>query len=71
MQKFAALALATVLWLFVPAAAQEVKLPLKDKSTRFAVLGDTGTGGRQQFEVGQKVEDYRKRRTLQQCKNRG
>jgi predicted phosphodiesterase len=61
MQKFAALVLGTVLCLFVSMAAQEVKLPLKANSTRFAVLGDTGTGGREQHEVGRKIEEYRKK----------
>ena len=61
MQKVVARILGTALCLSVSAAAQEVKLPLKEKSTRFAVLGDTGTGGRQQVEVAQKVEDYRKK----------
>jgi predicted phosphodiesterase len=61
MQKFAALVLATVLCLFVSAAAQDIKLPLKANSTRFAVLGDTGTGGREQHDVGRKAEEYRKK----------
>jgi predicted phosphodiesterase len=43
------------------ATAQEIKLPLKEKSTRFVVLGDTGTGGRQQYEIGVKVEEFRKK----------
>jgi predicted phosphodiesterase len=47
--------------LFTPAIAQEVKLPLRDKSTRFAVLGDTGTGEKQQREVAVKVEEYRQK----------
>jgi predicted phosphodiesterase len=42
-------------------AAQEVQLPLRDNSTRFAVLGDTGTGDRQQREVGVKVDEFRKK----------
>jgi predicted phosphodiesterase len=61
MRKVFALIAGTVLCLFVSAAAQEVKLPLKENSIRFVVLGDTGTGGRQQFEVGQKAEEYRKK----------
>src|SRR5262245_60015895 len=41
--------------------AQSVTLPLKEKSTRFLVLGDTGTGGREQYDVGKKVEEYRQK----------
>jgi predicted phosphodiesterase len=61
MQKVVSLVLAAVLYLSASPRGQEVKLPLKEKSTRFAVLGDTGTGGRQQFEVGRKVEEYRQK----------
>jgi predicted phosphodiesterase len=45
--------------LAVAPLAQEVRLPLSQGSTRFAVLGDTGTGGREQREVAAKVEQYR------------
>ena len=41
--------------------AQNATLPLKEKSTRFLVLGDTGTGGREQYEIGKKVEEYRQK----------
>ena len=30
----------------------DLKLPLEQKSVRFAVIGDSGTGGRAQYEVG-------------------
>jgi 3',5'-cyclic AMP phosphodiesterase CpdA len=36
----------------------DVKLPLKDKSVRFAVIGDSGTGDRDQYEVAQQMETY-------------
>lgn len=36
-----------------------LNLPLKPKSVRFAVIGDTGTGERPQFEVAQEMEAYR------------
>ena len=52
---------ATAVLLLSSAIAQDVRLPLRDKSVRFAVLGDTGTGDRQQREVGVKVEEYRKK----------
>src|ERR1051325_918108 len=36
-----------------------ISLPLKPKSGRFAVIGDSGTGDRAQFEVAQEMEVYR------------
>lgn len=33
------------------AAGPEVKLPLDSKSVRFAVIGDSGTGEREQYDV--------------------
>jgi predicted phosphodiesterase len=43
-----------------PSAARlEVKLPLKEKSVRFAIIGDSGTGGREQYEIAQQMEAYR------------
>lgn len=39
----------------------ELTLPLRDGSIRFAVLGDTGTGTRDQYEVAALVERYRQR----------
>jgi 3',5'-cyclic AMP phosphodiesterase CpdA len=37
----------------------DVRLPLEQKSLRFAVIGDSGTGGREQYEVAQQMEIYR------------
>jgi hypothetical protein len=37
----------------------DIKLPLKEKSVRFAIIGDSGTGGREQYEVAQQMEAYR------------
>jgi len=37
----------------------DVRIPLQDKSVRFAVIGDSGTGEREQYEVAQKMEAYR------------
>src|SRR3954462_15979561 len=34
------------------ASAAELQLPVKDKSVRFALIGDSGTGEKRQFEVG-------------------
>ena len=36
-----------------------LKLPLKPKSVRFAVIGDNGTGRSPEFEVAQQMETYR------------
>ena len=41
--------------------AEKVTLPLANGSTRFAVIGDTGTGDKPQYEIGRKLEDYRQR----------
>jgi predicted MPP superfamily phosphohydrolase len=41
-------------------AGLDVKLPLQNKSVRFAVIGDSGTGDRQQYEVAKEMEIYRK-----------
>jgi len=38
----------------------DIKLPLQEKSVRFAVIGDSGTGDRQQYEVAKEMEIYRK-----------
>ena len=40
--------------------AAELSLPLKDKSVRFAVIGDSGTGERPQFEVAEQMVAFRK-----------
>jgi predicted phosphodiesterase len=42
-------------------AAPDVRLPLEEKSIRFAVIGDSGTGERAQYEVAQEMEAYRER----------
>jgi predicted phosphodiesterase len=39
----------------------EVKLPLEQHSVRFAVIGDSGTGDRPQYEVAQQMELYRQK----------
>jgi hypothetical protein len=40
-------------------AAQEVKLPLIPNSTRFAVIGDSGTGDKPEYDVASQMERYR------------
>jgi predicted MPP superfamily phosphohydrolase len=42
-----------------PLAAQDLKLPNKDGSVKFAVLGDTGTGGSDQAAVAKMLNSYR------------
>jgi predicted phosphodiesterase len=49
------------LLLLLIAHAQDVTLPLRSNSTRFLVLGDTGTGGREQREIGVRAEQYRQK----------
>ena len=41
--------------------AQNVTLPLAKDSTRFAVIGDTGTGDKPQYDIGRRLEQYRQR----------
>jgi predicted phosphodiesterase len=42
-------------------SAQKVTLPMAKDSTRFAVIGDTGTGDKPQYEIGRRLEEYRQR----------
>jgi hypothetical protein len=43
----------------IPSIADD--LPLKSGSTRFAVIGDMGTGGKAQYQVGEVMEQYRQK----------
>jgi phosphodiesterase/alkaline phosphatase D-like protein len=54
---FLFLALAAAVLAQDPAPA--LKLPLQPKSVRFAVIGDSGTGGKEQYEVGQQMAKFR------------
>ena len=36
----------------------DIRLPLQDKSVRFAVIGDSGTGDREQYDVAREMEAY-------------
>jgi predicted phosphodiesterase len=56
-----AASLALVGALSLTATAQNITLPLAKDSTRFAVLGDTGTGDKPQYEIGRRLEEYYKR----------
>jgi 3',5'-cyclic AMP phosphodiesterase CpdA len=37
----------------------EIRLPLEQNSIRFAVIGDSGTGDREQYDVAKRMEAYR------------
>jgi hypothetical protein len=50
-----------VLGLATSLAAQELKLPNKDGSVKFALIGDTGTGSKAQNEVGAQMAAFHKR----------
>ena len=56
--RFGAAVLATIL-AAVPLGAQ-VFLPVKSGSVRFLVIGDAGTGGREQYEVANQIVRYGK-----------
>jgi 3',5'-cyclic AMP phosphodiesterase CpdA len=43
------------------APGQALTLPLKSGSVRFAVIGDNGTGGKEQYEVAAQMERYREK----------
>ena len=45
--------------LSLPLLAQTLQLPLKPKSIRFAVIGDSGTGQKEQFELAAQMVKYR------------
>jgi 3',5'-cyclic AMP phosphodiesterase CpdA len=47
--------------LLTSSPAQEVTLPLKQGSLRFAVIGDNGTGEKAEYDVGQEMELYREK----------
>jgi predicted phosphodiesterase len=53
--------LAVVGALSLTGTAQNVTLPLAKDSTRFAVIGDTGTGDKPQYDIGRRLEQYRQR----------
>jgi hypothetical protein len=51
--------LTVVLSLFAaPLAAQSLTLPMREGSTRFAVLGDSGTGGDKQLDVARQLTRF-------------
>jgi predicted phosphodiesterase len=46
-------------FLSLPLLAQSLQLPMKPKSVRFAVIGDSGTGQKEQFELAAQMVKYR------------
>src|SRR5215471_10108411 len=48
---------------WLPASGQnhhvDVRLPLQPSSVRFAVIGDSGTGDKEQYEVAKQMERFR------------
>jgi predicted phosphodiesterase len=54
-------ALAALLLAGGPSQAQELRLPGKEGSLKFAVLGDTGTGAQAQYDVGKQMAAFRAR----------
>lgn len=46
-------------FLMGPLAAQDLRLPMKDGSLKFAVIGDTGTGTSSQYAVAKQMIAYR------------
>jgi predicted phosphodiesterase len=53
------IACVTLVALSLSLRAQELTLPLKTDSVRFAVIGDMGTGTRVQYEVAEQMISYR------------
>jgi hypothetical protein len=50
-----------LLSLSFPGSAGDLLLPLRENSIRFAVIGDSGTGDKGQYEIGAQLADYRTR----------
>jgi predicted phosphodiesterase len=61
MRKTLALVFGAILFVAGLPLAQGITLPLRDKSTRFVVIGDSGTGGKEEYDIAAKVEEYRQK----------
>lgn len=48
-----------LLTVIVAAGAQDLRLPMKDGSVRFAVIGDTGTGSSSQYAIAKQLTAFR------------
>ena len=60
MRRLAFIPAAILAALVLPLHAQELTLPLKPDSVRFAVIGDMGTGEKPQYELAGKMAEYRR-----------
>jgi predicted phosphodiesterase len=56
---FSLLALALAILPNAPMSGQQIQLPRAEKSVRFAVIGDSGTGGSAQLRVAQRLAEAR------------
>jgi hypothetical protein len=52
---------ALILGLPASVAAQDVKLPQRKNSVRFAIIGDAGTGDKSQYAVANQITEYHKK----------
>jgi hypothetical protein len=60
-------ALALLLAAAAPLSAQELRLPNKDGSFKFCVIGDTGTGAQAQYDVGKQMAAFRQKFKYDLC----
>jgi predicted phosphodiesterase len=61
MRRAAFLSVVVLATLALPLYDQELTLPLKPNSVRFAVIGDMGTGDKPQYELAAKLIEYRQK----------
>lgn len=52
------IALAACVALATAQTKPDVRLPLKEKSVRFAVIGDSGTGEKEQYDIARQMDAY-------------
>ena len=61
-ETFRAILILLLCLISIPSLAQkQLFLPGKQDSVRFAVMGDTGTGGKPQYEVARELAEWRTR----------
>jgi predicted phosphodiesterase len=61
MRRAALISVVVLAALALPLYDQELTLPLKSNSVRFAVIGDMGTGAKPQYELAGKLIEYRQK----------
>jgi len=59
MKRRVVVALALAVAAAIAVAAQELRLPLKPNSVRFLVIGDSGTGGSEEYETSAQIVKWR------------